>query len=53
MEDTTMKKTYIIPEMEIVKLKAYNQLLAGSSQGVSNETPSEWAAPGMDDDMDW
>ena len=53
MEDTTMKKTYIIPEMEVVKLKAYNQLLAGSPKGISSETPSEWAAPGMDDDMDW
>lgn len=48
-----MKKTYIIPEMEIVKLNAYNQLLAGSSKGISSETPKEWGAPEMDDDMDW
>lgn len=30
MEDTTMKKTYINPEMEIVKI-ATQQMLAGSS----------------------
>ena len=33
MEDTTTKKTYINPEIEIDKLKA-QQLLAGSTLGI-------------------
>ena len=45
-----MKKTYIQPSMAKVKV---NQpvLLSGSLQGISNETPKEWAA--HDDDFDW
>lgn len=38
-----MKKTYINPAMEIVKLKSM-ELLAGSVQAISDETPSEWGA---------
>jgi hypothetical protein len=44
-----MKKTYILPKIEIVKLKSHYQLLAGSSQDVYNETPSEYGARGSFD----
>ena len=46
MEDTTMKKTYIIPEIEIVKLKAHNQLLTVS--GSHDEEPEEYGAREFD-----
>lgn len=45
-----MKKIYIQPSMTEVKI---NQpvLLSGSTQGISDNTPKEWAA--HDDDFDW
>jgi hypothetical protein len=46
-----MKKTYIIPKIEIVKLKTYNQLLTVSDS--HNEDPEEYGAPDMGDDFDW
>ena len=46
-----MKKTYIIPKIEIVKLKTYNQLLTESD--LHNENPEEYGAPDMGDDFDW
>ena len=45
-----MKKTYIIPKIEIVKLKTYNQLLTVSDS--HNEDPEEYGAPDMGDDFD-
>ena len=36
MEDTNMKKTYITPEMEIVKI-AVTQMLAASDRSFANE----------------
>jgi len=36
MEDTNMKKTYITPEMEIVKI-AVTQMLAASDRSFVNE----------------
>ncbi len=45
-----MKKTYINPEMEIVILNAKYQLMAGSIQSISDETPSEWGSRDFDFD---
>ena len=46
------KKQYINPEIEIVKLKACNQLLAGSEvKGAHEEDPDEYGA--HDDSFDW
>ena len=42
-----MKKTYINPELETIDVKINQQLLAGSETPTSNETPSEWGAPGF------
>ncbi len=39
-----MKKTYINPEMEIIKIASQMQMLAGSLKEVSEETPGEWGA---------
>ena len=40
-----MKKTYINPELEVVKLQTM-QMLAGSTENVDlvDETPTEWGA---------
>lgn len=48
-----MKKTYIIPKIGIVKLKTYNQLLAGSTKDSHDEDPEEYGAPDMGDDFNW
>ena len=50
MEDTTMKKTYINPEMEIVKIQTL-QMLAASAKEISDEVPGEWGA--REDDIEW
>jgi len=39
-----MKKTYINPEMEIVKLNAQYQLMAGSEVSAHDEEPEEYGA---------
>lgn len=44
-----MKKTYINPELEIIKISSKAQMLAGSAKGVSDETPSEWGSREFDD----
>jgi len=44
-----MKKKYINPELEVVKLNAKYQLMAGSIQSISDETPSEWGSREFDD----
>lgn len=46
-----MKKTYIQPSLEEVKINAL-ALLAGSPKGVSDETPTEWGAH-EDEGDDW
>ena len=43
-----MKKTYINPKLEIVKIASKTQMLAGSAKGVSDETPSEWGSREFD-----
>ena len=45
-----MKKEYIFPEIEVVELKAQNQLLAGSEIPTSTtpENPANSDAPGFD-----
>jgi len=45
-----MKKTYIQPSLEEVKLNIPN-LLAGSPKSVSEETPQEWGS--REDEFDW
>jgi len=58
MEDTTMKKTYINPEIEIVKIKA-QQLLAGSTLGIdesveiTDESKLLSREFDFDDEEDW
>lgn len=42
-----MKKTYINPEMEIVKIET-NQMLAGSDVNTSNSEPTKWGSRGYD-----
>ena len=46
-----MKKTYINPEIEIVKLKANYQLMAGSIGDAHESEPEEYGA--HDDSFDW
>ena len=38
-----MKKQYINPEIEVVKINTM-QMLAGSPKDISDETPKEWGA---------
>lgn len=47
-----MKKIYMTPEMEIVEIKANQQLLAGSVPGLGGnlETDDPILAPGLDED---
>ena len=58
MESTTMKKTYINPEIEIVKIKA-QQLLAGSTLGIdesveiTDESKLLSREFDFDDEEDW
>lgn len=50
-----MKKTYIIPVMEVIKIASQTQMMAGSPipTGSTPTDPNDSDAPGMDDDMDW
>ena len=57
MEDTTMKKTYINPNIEVVKMQM-NQHLLDASTGLSNSSASVSGGTynnslGHDDDFDW
>ena len=56
MEDTTMKKKYFSPELEVVKV-ATQQMLAASTQsmgiGSGTQDGGNACSPGMDDDFDW
>lgn len=38
-----MKKQYINPEIEVIKINT-THLLEGSPKGVSDETPKEWGS---------
>ena len=44
MEDAIMKKVYINPDMEIIKLNAHYQLMAGSVINSIDEVPEEYGA---------
>ena len=50
-----MKKTYINPELEVIKIASKTQMLAGSSVPTDPNpaNPSSSDAPGFDDDFDW
>ena len=41
-----MKKTYINPSMEVVKLQMHQQMLAGSNPDVTYDSSEESIAPG-------
>ena len=59
MEDTDMKKKYMKPEMEVVKIQQQCQILAGSSQGVNDTLQDEEVEDGWarelftDDEFNW
>ncbi len=44
-----MKKTYITPTMETVKIAARNQMLTESNVGLSTGNATEWGSRGSDD----
>ena len=46
--DATMKKTYINPAMVIVKLRARQQMLAGSELNLYSGSASEWGGREFD-----
>ena len=56
MEDNDMKKTYINPELEVIKI-ATQQMLANSTLGygdpVSTAEGAESRSFDFDDDEDW
>ena len=52
-----MKKEYMKPELEVVKIQHHLQLLAGSQQGLNDnlnpDLVDEGWAPGMFDGPEW
>ncbi len=52
MEDKTMKKTYINPTMEIVKVATQQMLAASGDVLLQSGSASEWGAR-EDDGDDW
>ena len=50
-----MKKTYINPVMEVIKIASQTQMLAGSTvpTGTTPTDPGNSDAPEFDDDFDW
>ena len=49
-----MKKTYIIPAMEVIKIASQTQMMAGSpGLGGDYNGSGPVLSPEMDDDMDW
>lgn len=44
MEDTTMKKTYINPQMEIVKIGTQQMLAASGDVELKGGSATEWGA---------
>lgn len=48
-----MKKTYINPTLEIVKLNMHQQMLAGSKEAAIQGSQDNSYALGHDDDFDW
>ena len=47
-----MKKTYIIPEMQVVKI-ATQQMLASSTLDTKSGDPSQWGSREFDDDFSY
>ena len=51
-----MKKTYMKPELEAIKLNAHNSLLAGSLAREEGDAPisgGEYESLGKEDEFDW
>ncbi len=50
-----MKKTYINPVIEVIKIASQMQMLAGSTIPTDSnpENPGNSDAPEFDDDFDW
>jgi hypothetical protein len=55
MEDTTMKKIYMQPELEAIELKMNVTLLAGSDQQVHNDETVDDVKDllGRENDTEW
>ena len=48
-----MKKTYIIPTIDVIKVNMQLQMLAGSLAIASGDKDPATEADGHDDDFDW
>ncbi len=48
-----MKKAYINPQMEIVKVATQQMLAASGDLGMNGGSASEWGAREDDGDFDW
>jgi len=53
MEDTAMKKTYINPNIEVIKMKMTQHLLDGSINASISGTQSNESALGHEFDFDF
>ena len=53
MESTTMKKTYINPEMEIVKIQTMQMLAASDKVFLGDPVSDASDAEGHYDEYDW
>ena len=47
-----MKKTYIIPAMEVIKIASQTQMLAGSKLGLGNTPTDPGSSDSREDDWD-
>ena len=48
-----MKKTYINPVMNVVKIETQKMLATSGEVGLKSGNASEWGSRGSDDDWDW
>ena len=48
-----MKKAYINPVMNVVKIETQKMLAASGDVGLKSGNASEWGSRGSDDDWDW
>jgi len=52
-KENKMKKTYINPQMEIVKVATQQMLAASGDLDLQSGSASEWGAREDDGDFDW
>ncbi|MBO7590641.1 MAG: hypothetical protein J6T05_03510 [Prevotella sp.] len=48
-----MKKTYINPKLEVIKIQTMQMLAASGDQPLHSGNASEWGAREYNDDFDW